>query len=83
MANKISEEHLKQIQEQQNKLNAIKHDLGVLEMQKHALLHASAQILEEQEKVKVELEELHGQISINLEDGSFEPIEKEAEVVEG
>lgn len=81
MANKISEEHLAQLQDQVQKLNAIKHDLGVLEMQKHGLLHASAQILEEQEKLKTEIEDLHGKISVNLEDGSFEPIVEEAEVV--
>lgn len=81
MANKISEEQLKQLQEQVQKLNAIKLDLGTLEMQKHGLLHLSAQVLEEQEKLKQEIEAEHGQISINLNDGSFEPIEQEAEVV--
>lgn len=81
MANKISEEQLKQLQEQVQKLNAIKLDLGTLEMQKHSLLHLSAQVLEEQEKLKQEIETEHGPISINLTDGSFEPVEQEAEVV--
>jgi len=83
MANKISKEHLEKLQEQVKQLNEIYHKTGVLEMQKHGLLHASAQILDEQEKLKTELEDLHGKISINLEDGSFEPIVEEAEVVEG
>jgi len=83
MANKISKEHLEKLQDQVKKLNAIKHDLGVLEMQKHNLLHAAAQIQDEQEKLKIELEDLHGKISVNLEDGSFEAIVEEAEVVEG
>lgn len=82
MANKISEEHLKQLQEQVNKLNAIKHDLGALRLQQHALEHAAVEIMQDQEKVKQEIEAEHGKGSINLQDGTFEPIEEEAEVVE-
>ena len=82
MANKISEEQLKQLQEQVQKLNAIKHDLGALRLQQHALEHAAFEIMQEQEKLKQGLEEKHGKISVNLQDGTFEPITEEAEVVE-
>lgn len=76
---KITEEQLKQLQEQEGKKNAIKHDLGLLETQKHALLHAFAQIQEQQDKLKVELEDEYGKINVNLEDGSYEIIAEEAE----
>jgi hypothetical protein len=76
---KITEEQLKQLQEQEGKKNAIKHDIGLLETQKHSLLHAFAQIQEQQDKLKVELEDEYGKINVNLEDGSYEIIAEEAE----
>ena len=76
---KITEEQLKQLQEQEGKKNAIKHDLGLLETQKHSLLHAFAQVQEEQDKLKVQLEDEYGKINVNLEDGSYEIIAEEAE----
>ena len=76
---KITEEQLKQLQEQEGKKNAIKHDIGLLETQKHALLHAFAQIQEQQDKLKVELEDQYGKINVNLEDGSYEIIAEEVE----
>jgi hypothetical protein len=82
MANKISEEQLKQLQEQVQKLNAIKHDLGALRLQQHGLEHAAFEIMQEQEKLKQEIENELGKGSINLQDGTFEPITEEAEVVE-
>jgi predicted nucleic acid-binding Zn-ribbon protein len=82
MANKISEEQLKKLQEQVAKLNAIKHDLGALRLQQHNLEHAAVEVMKEQEETKAELEGQFGKISVNLQDGTFEPIEEEAEVVE-
>ena len=76
---KITEEQLKQLQEQEGKKNAIKHDIGLLETQKHALLHAFANIQEEQDKLKVQLEEEYGKINVNLQDGTYEVILEEVE----
>lgn len=76
---KITEEQLKQLQEQEGKKNAIKHDIGLLETQKHALLHAFANIQEEQDKLKVQLEEEYGKINVNLQDGTYEIIAEEVE----
>lgn len=80
---KITEEQLKQLQEQEGKKNAIKHDIGLLETQKHALLHAFAQVQEEQGKLKTQLEDEYGKINVNLEDGSYEIIAEEVEEAEG
>lgn len=79
---KITEEQLKALQEQEGKKNAIKHDLGLLETQKHALLHAFAQIQEEQEKLKVQMEDEYGKINVNLQDGTYEVIPEEVEEAE-
>jgi|SaaInl85LU_5_DNA_1037374.scaffolds.fasta_scaffold16091_5 vacuolar-type H+-ATPase subunit D/Vma8 len=79
---KITEEQLKQLQEQEGKKNAIKHDIGLLETQKHALLHAFANIQEEQDKLKVQLEEEYGKINVNLQDGTYEVIPEEVEEAE-
>ena len=79
---KITEEQLKQLQEQEGKKNAIKHDLGLLETQKHSLLHAFANIQEEQEKFKVQLEDEYGKINVNLQDGSYEVIPEQVEEAE-
>jgi hypothetical protein len=73
---KISKEELKELQEQEQKKNAIKHDIGVLETQKHSLLHVWADIVSQQEGAKKELEEKYGKVNIDLNDGSIKEIEK-------
>ena len=57
---KISKEELKELQEQEQKKNAIKHDIGVLETQKHSLLHVWAEIVTQQEGAKKYAELLEG-----------------------
>ena len=74
---KISKEELKDLQESQGKLNAIKHDLGLLETQKHSLLHMYADEVTKQEESKKTLEENYGKINIDLKDGSYEEIKEE------
>ena len=74
---KISKEELKDLQESQGKLNAIKHDVGLLETQKHSLLHMYADEVLKQEESKKTLEENYGKINIDLKDGSYEEIKEE------
>ena len=74
---KIKEEQLNKIKKQQEALNVTIHDIGVLESQKHALLHDLASINQDIENLKKELEEEYGSVNINLEDGSYTEIEKE------
>ena len=54
-------------------------DVGIVETQKHALLHQIAGVNQKLEELKKELEEKYGAININLEDGTFEEVEKENE----
>ena len=77
--NKISEEELKTLQDQEQKKGAILHDLGVLDTQKFSLNNFYAQLMLQQKKVKEELEEKYGKVNINLQDGSFEEIKEESD----
>ena len=82
---KITEEELKQVVTFQNKLAKAIQDIGILEAEKHAVLHVVAGINQDQAKLKQELEEKYGSVSINLQDGSYEEIKpetKEDEAVE-
>jgi len=72
---KIKEEELKLIQEQQKKLNELVHNIGLLESQKHGLLHEIAGVNKEIEDYKEVLETEYGAININLEDGTYTKIE--------
>ena len=75
---KITEDQLKELRDQEAKKGAILRDLGILETQKHQLLHAFAIIQDEQDKTKTSLEDEYGKINVNLEDGSYEVIAEEA-----
>jgi len=74
---KIKKEELEKLQEINNKLNAVKHDLGLLETQKHSLLHLYADEVGKLEELKKELEDSYGKINIDLKDGSYEEIKEE------
>ena len=73
---KIKEEELKTIQDQQAKLTDIISRVGVLETQKHHLLHEIATVNEEIEQTKKQLEEEYGSININVADGTYEEVEE-------
>jgi len=73
---KIKEEELKTIQDQQARLTDIISRVGVLETQKHHLLHEIATVNEEIEQTKKQLEEEYGSININVADGTYEEVEE-------
>ena len=68
---KITQEELDNILGFQNRLYNLSTDVGILETQKHAILHELAGVNNEQEEYKKVLEEKYGKININLEDGTF------------
>ena len=57
MSKKIDSDSLKELQEQEKKKAAILHDLGLLDTQRHSLLHIYGEIVVKQEGAKKELEE--------------------------
>lgn len=75
--NKIKEEDLKLIKEQQVNLKKLVSNIGILESQKHGLLHEVAVVNKDIEEFKDVLEAEYGPININLEDGTYTEIEKE------
>jgi len=77
--NKIKEEELKLIKEQQLQLNELIKNIGVLESQKHGLLHDIASVNKEIEEYKEVLEAEYGAINISVEDGSYTKIETDVE----
>jgi len=69
--NKITKEELKNLQELVGKLNQAASQLGNIEMQKHDMLHASAQLKVDLEHMQNALKETYGLVNINLTDGTY------------
>jgi vacuolar-type H+-ATPase subunit D/Vma8 len=78
-AKKITKKELESIQELQNKLNNIIQNIGLLESQKHGLLHEIVGCNKEIEEFKAKLESKYGSVNISLEDGTYTNIEKNVE----
>lgn len=74
---KITPEQLEKLVKIQRELNGILANIGVLESQKHGLLHQLADFNKESEDFKSELQAEYGSININLEDGSYTAAEDE------
>lgn len=74
---KITEGQLEKIVSQQKDLNMLLGNIGVLETQKHSLLHQIAELNKSIEDFKAELEAEYGAVNINLEDGSYTAITEE------
>ena len=74
---KLSKDELKTFREQEEKKQAILHDLGLLATQSHTLSHMFAELAMKQEQSKKDLEEKYGNIEVNLEDGTFKLITDE------
>ena len=74
---KIKEEQLNTIREQQAKINDLVNQVGILEANKHGVLHEMATVNQEINEYKKELEKEYGSININVEDGSYTVLEQE------
>ena len=76
-SNKISQEHLEKIQDQQNKITQLLRQIGFIENEKHQLLHEYAGVLKEVEEFKPELEKEYGAVNIDISTGEYTAIEQE------
>ena len=74
---KITKEQLETVVKQQQELNKLVNEIGVLETRKHAAIHKIAGVNEDIDDTKVELEKEYGNVSINLETGEYTIIEEE------
>ena len=75
--NKITEEQLEELQGYVGKLNNAANQIGNLELQKHQINHAAAEVQSDLNKFQIKLEEKYGKVQINIQDGTFKPIEEE------
>jgi len=75
---KIKKKELEKIVSVKNKLDSVVSEIGVLETQKHALLHKVAEVNEKLAEEKNNLEESYGKISIDLKTGEYTEITEEA-----
>tara|TARA_R110000765_G_scaffold122249_1_gene218666 strand:- start:176 stop:424 length:249 start_codon:yes stop_codon:yes gene_type:complete len=76
--NKITEEQLKTANENQEKLIGLVNQIGMIETQKHALLHDVAEVNKTVEEFKTELEKEYGAVSIDLKTGEYTKIKDES-----
>ncbi len=75
---KITKEELEVVTSIKKELDGVVSEIGILETQKHALLHKVAEVNESLAKEKKSLEEAYGKISIDLETGEYTEITEEA-----
>lgn len=75
--NKLEQEELENLLDQEKRKMSIIREIGAIELRKHELNHLFAQVQQQQEIYKGVLEDKYGKISINLEDGTFEEIVEE------
>lgn len=74
---KISKDELKQIQEQEQKKNAVLIELGKLVVSAFSYSNLFAGVQKEQEDLKVEMEKEYGKINIDIKDGSYTEIKED------
>lgn len=77
---KITEEQLKSISKSQKELMTIVNQIGILETQKHGLLHQVADANKVVEDLKAELEKEYGAIDIDLTTGEYTEVEKDSKL---
>jgi len=76
---KLTKKELEEVKSIKQELDSTINNIGVLETQKHALLHKVAEVNEKLAKSKKELEDKYGSINIDLVTGEYTAIEKEEE----
>ena len=76
---KIKKEQLEIIVKHQEELNSIINNIGIIETQKHALLHKVAEVNKDLEEQKSLIEKEYGKTSIDLETGEYTEITEEVE----
>jgi len=68
---KISEEHLKELQNLVNGVNGVQFNIGKIESQKHELLHNLSMIQQKIQQMQDTLKKEYGSFDVNISDGSI------------
>ena len=74
---KIKEDELKELQGRVNIINQGQLQIGQLETQKHNMLHELATSQTVLKEIQDKLEKEYGNVSINIVDGTYEPIKED------
>ena len=74
---KITDKQLEDINKGQKELMTIVNQIGILESQKHSLLHQVADANKVVEDLKAELEKEYGAIDIDLTTGEYTEVKKD------
>ena len=74
---KITDEQLKQLQEQVNSINQNQLQIGNLETQKHTLVHNGVELQNQLRVIQDELEKEYGKVTVNISTGEYEDIKEE------
>ena len=74
---KITDEQLKQLQEQVNTINQNQLQIGNLETQKHTLIHNGVELQNQLREIQDELEKEYGKVTVNISTGEYEDIKEE------
>ena len=76
-AKKITKDQLETVTKNQDQLTNMVNQIGVLETQKHSLLHQIGELNKTVEDYKAELEKEYGPVSIDLKTGVYTEIKDE------
>ena len=74
--NKITEEELQALKEKLGAIQNINSQIGVIESQKHVLLHKVVIEQDELQKIQKQLEDKYGRVNINIADGTYDKAEE-------
>ena len=79
--NKITSEQLATLQTHISKINQAQLQLGQLESQKFDIIAVIPTLKKDLQEFQTELEEEYGKVNVNINDGTYEDIPEQAEVV--
>ncbi len=79
MSKKLTQEELKELQEAVNAMNNLQLQIGGLEAQKHELLHSMETAKSTLADVQKKLEDVYGQVSVDISTGDIKEDESSTE----
>lgn len=78
---KITEEQLKELQQHVGKINQAQLQLGQAVATKFDIIAALPSLRKELQEFQQELEKEYGKVNVNIQDGTYEDIPEQAEIV--
>ena len=79
--NKITDEQLTTLQQHVSKINQAQLQLGQAESQKYDIIAMLPNLRKELQEFQQELEKEYGKVNVNIQDGTYEDLPEQAEVV--